>query len=232
VGLEALKLNTWVELSPMALPRVVSGRNTFRVSSAPLRAVFSHSRWDRGQGLPGEQRENFAVEKQFPYLRPADPSKPGVLTFPASTEGEIRELRSSVRARAARGSQGVAVTLSLSENGGTTWRELERFTPDPEHTTNYMWFNHVRRDQHLRGASTLLRVAITGGGLEQVIANTLLAAPPASPTGLRITHIWREGDKERTFSQLVPAASGDSSYEVTAGQGVVNEEVRIEGVRQ
>ena len=232
VGLEKLNMKTWVELSPMALPRVVAGKNTFRVASAPLRAVYSHSRWDRGQGLPGQRLENMAAQDRFPYLRPADPAKPGVLTFPAGTDGEIQELRFSARARAARGGQGVTVALSLSEDGGATWRELERFTPDPEHTTNYMWFNHVLRNQHLKGDRAWLKVAVTGGGLEQVIANTLVAAPPAAPTDLRITHVWREGETPRTFTRLIPATGGDPSYEITAAEGVVNEEVRIEGVAQ
>ena len=76
------------------------------------------------------------AQDRVPYLRPTDSAKPGVLTFPAGTDGEIRELRFSARARAARGGQGVSVALSLSEDGGANWRELERFKPDPEHTTN------------------------------------------------------------------------------------------------
>jgi hypothetical protein len=228
-GLEQLKMNTWVELSPMALPRVAAGKNAFRVASAPLRAVYSHSRWDRGQNLPGQKLENMAVGDQIPYLRPRDPSQPGVLIFNAGTGGEIRELRFSTRARAARGGQGVTVALSISGDGGANWRELERFAPDPEHNTNHMWFNHVLRGGRLDGAGTLLKVAVEGGGLEQVIANTLVAAEPAAATDLRITHLWQEGDTPRTFTHVVPAGS-DGPYELTAGAGVVNQEVRIEGI--
>ena len=173
-----------------------------------------------------------STQDRAPYLRPADPAKPGVLAFPLAGAGEIREVRFSARARAAHGSQGVTVTLALSEDGGATWRQLQRFTPDPEHTDNAMWFNHVMKEQHLKGGAAWLQVAVTGGGLEQVIANTLVEAPPAAPTDLRVTHVWREGEKERTFTRVIPAAGGASSYEVDAAEGVVNEEVRIEGIAQ
>ena len=203
-GVERLNLRTWVELSPMALPRVVSGRNTFRVDSAPLRAVYSHSRWDRGQGLPGQRLDNLTFLDTIPYLRPTDTSKPGILSFPLGRSGEVRELRFSARARASHGSHGVAVALSLSEDGGATWHQIERFTPDPEHTTNHMWFNQVLHGQHLNAAKSWLKVAITGGGLEQVIANTLIAATPLNPTDLRVIHLWREGDQQRSFSHVAP----------------------------
>ena len=206
VGIEKPKFRTWVELSPMALPRLTAGLNTFSLTTEPLRAVYSHSRWDRGEGLPGQQLGNLAVAPHSPYACITDTAHPGVLTFPVAADGEIRELRISIRARAAHGSQGNTVLLSLSSDDGATWRQLERFVPNPEHTFNEMWFNHVLRNQHLSGGHTRLKISVTGGGLEQVIANSVVAAPPAVPTGLRITHVWREGDQERTFSQLVPRA--------------------------
>lgn len=231
-GLEKLRLRTWVELSPMALPRLKEGRNTFRLETSPQSVFYNHSRWDHGQGLPGQKLDNLVVQDRIPYLRPADPARPGVLTFPAGAEGEIQELRVSLRARAQRGSQGVAVVLSISEDAGATWRELERFSPDPEHTTNHMWFNHVLRGRHIDGSRCRLKIEITGGGLEQAIANSALAAKPAWPTSLRVTHVWREGERERSFSQAIPAAAVMQAYEVTAGPNLINEEVRIEGVAQ
>jgi len=228
-GLEGLKLKTWVELSPMALPHLNPGKNTFRLSTQPLRAFYSHSRWDRGQGLPGEQPENLQVSAKGPFLRPADPGRPGILTCAVGPEGVVEELRVAVLVRALRGSQGVAVTLSLSEDGGTSWRELERFAPHPEHQMNHMWFNHVIRNGALSGDRSRLRIAVSGGGLEKVIANSLVRASPRASSALRITHLWREGDQLRTASRVFRSGSG--SYEVaTAASGLVNEELRIEGI--
>jgi hypothetical protein len=212
----------------MALPRLNPGKNTFRLSTQPLRALRNHSRWDRGQHLPGEQLENLSLSDKAPYLSPAEPGRQGILTFGLGAEGAVEELRVSVRARAARGSQGVAVTLTLSEDGRTNWRELGRFTPHLEHEMNHMWFNHVMHNAALEGARARLRVAISGGGLEQVIANSLVRSNPKAPGALRITHIWHEGDQQRTASRMVQAGSG--TYEVTAASGLVNEELRIEGV--
>jgi hypothetical protein len=231
-GLEKLHLRTWVEISPMALPRLAAGSNTFRLDTAPLGAFYNQSRWDRGQGLPGQQLENITVQERIPYLQPADRNRPGVLTFSPGTNGALREVRVSLLARAARGSQGVSAALSLSEDAGANWRELARFAPDPEHTTNQMWFNHVLTGRVIDGRRCRLKIAISGGGLEQVIANSLVAAEPAAPTRLRLTHVWREGDRERTFTHLAPAAPKGYPYQVTAGAGLINDEVRIEGVAQ
>ena len=229
VGLEGLKFRTWVELSPMALPRLNPGHNTFRLTAQPRRAFYNHSRWDRGQSLPGEQLENLQVSAKAPFLRPADPGRPGILTFAVGPEGVVEELRVAVLARALRGSQGVSLALSLSEDGGTNWRELERFAPHPEHEMNHMWFNHVIRNGALSGQRSRLRIAVSGGGLEQVIANSLVRSNPRAPSALRVTHVWREGDQQRTASRVFRSGSG--TYEVnTAAAGLVNEELRTEGV--
>jgi hypothetical protein len=231
VGLEDLKVKTWVELSPMGLPRIAAGKNTFRLSTKPLRAFYNQSRWDRGQPLPGQQTENLAAVNTFPYLRPQDGSRTGVLTFPAGTDGTLEELRVSIRARALRGSQGLSIALSLSEDGGATWRELERFEPHPEHRMNAMWFNHVIRNAQLNGAACKLKLTISGGGLDQVIANSLVREVPASPGPLRITHLWQEGNRSRTAVHNFVPGSRESSYEVTAaGPELMNQELRIEAL--
>ena len=95
-----------------------------------------------------------------------------------------------------------------------------------------MWFNHVLAGRTIDGSRCRLKIEISGGGLEQVIANSLVAAEPAASTRLRLTHVWREGDRERTFTHLAPAAPKGYTYEVTAGAGLINDEVRIEGVAQ
>ena len=230
VGLEALRLRTWVQLSPMALPRVVAGANKFRLDTAPSAAVLNHSRWDRNQGLPDQALENAAMGDKIPFLRPADPSRPAVLTFSPGTASQIRELRVSMAARAARGSQGIAAVLSISEDGGSTWRQLQKFAPDPDHTVNHMWFNHVLRGQPVDGRRCRLKVEVSGGGLDQVIANSIVAAPPASATALKVTHVWSEGGKERSFTRTAPPAAEGFAYDFTAGASPVNREVRIEGV--
>jgi hypothetical protein len=232
VGIERLRVRTWVELSPMALPRIVEGRNRFRLDTRPERVVYNHSRWDRGQGLAGQQLENLTVQNQSPFLRPTSPARPGTLTFPLGVDGEIRELRLSMRARAANGSQNVLAVLSVSEDAGSSWRELKRFSPHPEHTTNYMWFNHVLRVKALEASRCRVKIEISGGGLEQVIANSVVNATPVWQTALRVTHAWLEGEQTRKETRTVAATGGESTYEVTVGRGVVNQEVSIEGIAQ
>ncbi|HSB14457.1 MAG TPA: hypothetical protein VLE22_08355 [Bryobacteraceae bacterium] len=231
VGLEDLQFRTWVELSPMALPRLVAGRNTFRVSTRPRSTFYNESFWQKGEQLPGQHLENLDTFDQFPYLRPRDPQRPGVLTFDLGPKGSVDEARISIRARAVGGKpSGTSVTLELSEDDGRTWRLLDRFTGHTEHDMNHMWFNHVIEGKTLDGEHCRLRLSVSGGGFEKVIANSAVRSEPRVPTALRVTHVWREGDAQRTSEHLVRPGSGSDTYEVDAAKGLVNEALRIEGV--
>jgi hypothetical protein len=232
VGLADLQLRNWVELSPMALPRIAAGENKFQLATAPHRTFYNASRWDRGQAIVGEERDNFDVADAEPYLRPRDAGRPGTLIFPLGPAGQVEETRISVLARTLPGGKpaDVAVALSLSTDGGVSWKELERYKADREHEIAPMWFNHVIRNADLRGDSCRLKVAVSGGGLSKVIANSAVRATPKSPAALRVTHLWKEGDKSRNFSQeFAPGAAG-RAYSITAGPGVFNEELRLEAI--
>jgi hypothetical protein len=232
VGLEDLRLKNWVELSPMALPRITTGTNTFRLATAPRRTFYNASRWDRAQSLAGEQRDNLDVVKAEPYLRPRDAAREGAVTFPLGPSGMVDETRISVLARVLPGGKpaDVSVTLSLSTDGGRNWKELERYTPHPEHEIEPMWFNHVIRNADLRGESCRIKVAIKGGGLSKVIANSAVRAEPKSASALRVTHLWKEGGNSRSFTQVFGTAEG--SYTIQAGPSVANEELRLEAIAQ
>jgi hypothetical protein len=234
VGLEGLTLRTWVELSPMALPRLARGRNTFRLAAHPRRTFYNESRWDRGEHLPDEQLENLVPGAAPAYLRPRDPSQPGALTFRLGPRGIVEEARISVRARALGGPPAnTSVALGLSTDGGRTWRELERFHAHPEHDTNHMWFNHVVRGKALDGEHCRLRVSVTGGGLEKVIANSAVRAEPRAPSTLRVTHLWREGAQERSHTALLPPGPSEASYEVEVAEGGLQHvALRLESLAQ
>ncbi|MCX6622157.1 MAG: hypothetical protein NTY38_14035 [Acidobacteria bacterium] len=230
-GVEALRFRTWVELSPMALARMVPGKNNFDIAAGNGRAVYTQSRWDRNQAIPGQTLENLTAFDHFPYLRPTDASKPGTLSFPLRIDGDVDELRLSVLARAAHGSQGVLVVMSLSTDDGATWKELERFTPDPGHTMNEMWFNHVIRNRTFQGGHVRVRMSVSGGGLEKVFANAVVREPSKVATDLRVTHLWREGEQPKSFSHVWKAGARDATYSVeAAAAGIVNDELRIEAL--
>jgi len=231
VGLEDLKFDTWVALSPMALPRVVTGKNTFRLAARPRRTFYSESFWQRGAGLPDERLENLAYVDKAPFLRPRVQDSPGVLTFRLGPIGTVEEARIGVRARALGNKPAdTRLTLSLSEDEGRTWRELRRFAPDEEHEESHLWMNHVINDRTLDGARSWLRVAVENGGLEKVIANSALRAEPAVPSALRITHLWREGERRKNHSVTFPPRSEWPAYEVEAGADVRNEALKLEAV--
>ncbi len=233
VGLEGLEFDTWVELSPMGLPRIAPGRNTFWLSTRPRRTFHNESVWQRGQNLPGQRLENLASSDSTPYLRPQQAGSPGALTFRLGPEGPVEEARISVLARTLPGGKpsDVSVLLQLSVDAGGTWEDLRHFTPDPEHQVSGMWVNHVVKNRVLPGSRTLLRVSVSGGGLEKVIANSAVRAEPRSPAALRITHVWRAGDKQQLSGNVFQPGIGPRSYEVVAPEsGIVNESLRIEGI--
>lgn len=156
VGLETLGLRTWVDLSPMALPRVATGKNIFHFSSRPLRAIYNHSRWDRGQGLPEQKLENLKLSGDTPCLRQVDPTHPGSPSFPVGngraarrTDQEPNVVQPRAARRRYRGRAGVAQGFNPRLRPGAGDREsdstccargsgwpadhtrLERERPDP-----------------------------------------------------------------------------------------------------
>lgn len=218
VGLEGLALRTWVEVSPMALPRLVSGRNTFQLQTAPRRTFYHESYWHKGQDLRDQKVENLAFDAGSSQYRLQDAGRPGALTFRLGPDAAAEELRFSVSARAAGPMNRVALSLDLSEDGGATWRRLADFKPDPEHNHNQMWFNHVLRGVNLDGARTWLKVSTSGANVEKVIANTVLPVRPATETMLEVTHQWYEGATLKSATHTV--ANGDG-YELETSPGAI-----------
>ncbi len=233
VGLEGLSLETWVELSPMGLPRIAPGKNAFRLATRPRRTFYNESYWQHGKELPGQRLENLMVSREAPYLRPAQSGAPGILTFQPGPGGSVEETRISVLARTLPGGKpsDVSAKLELSQDGGKTWEELRGFRPDPDHQVNKMWINHVIRNRTLPGGDTLVRVSVSGGGLEKVIANSAVRSEPAAPSALRITHNWREGEKPQTFIKVFQPGETARNYEIQAPEtGIFNESLRLEGI--
>jgi len=233
VGLEGLSIKTWVELSPMGLPRIAAGKNVFRLSTRNRKTFYNASYWHRGQSLPDQNLNNMVLFAQAPYLRPERADKTGELTFRLGPKGPIEETRISIEATALPGGKpsDVSVVLALSKDNGRNWTELAHFTPNPDHQMRSMWFNKVVRDLLPAGENCLVKVRISGGGLNKVIANSAVHAKPSFPSLLRVTHLWREGEKQKTFFKTFPADSTPGTYEVEAAPtGVFNEALRIEAV--
>ncbi|MBI4875743.1 MAG: hypothetical protein HY822_14000 [Acidobacteria bacterium] len=186
-GLESLKVRTWVALSPMALPRLVPGRNRFEIATAPRRTYYHESRWEKGEGLEDEQGD-----------------RAGVLTFRLGPKGPVEEARIAMQLRK-QGSGPVSLSLDLSEDAGATWKPLESFAPHAEHQMSHMWFNHLLRGRLLDGARTRLRLTVARARLEKVIANSVLREEPRAKSALRISHTWNEGATQKTFTHAGPA---------------------------
>lgn len=232
-GIADLAFETWAELSPMALPRLVSGENAFNVAVSNETAQMQNSAWHRQVSLPGETLENLSAFPEAPYLRPQTASRPGLLEFSLPNSASSKELRVSILARALPGTdpKDIRVALSISEDSGRNWKELQRFEPNPEHEDARVWFNNVMPRSSGITANTRLRVEVQRGGLERIATSVLSAAPASSADSLRITHVWIEGDAEKSAVNNVKLNQGKGSYHVTTGaNGIRNRELRIEAV--
>ncbi|MCZ2154143.1 MAG: transglutaminase-like domain-containing protein [Bryobacterales bacterium] len=231
-GVSDLAFETWTELSPMALPRLVAGENTFKVAARGEAALFENSAWHRQLTLRDESRENLEYHSDAPYLRPQSGTRPGVLEFVLPDAKAAKELRVSILARALPGGdpKNIRVALSISDDGGHQWRELEHFAPNPEQEDARVWFNHRSNRSEGISGQTRLRIAVTGGGLERVATSVLSAQPVPSSAALRITHVWLEGNTQKSAVNNVKLINGEGSYRVATGAEIRNRELRIEAV--
>lgn len=229
-GLEGLRVETWTQLSPMGLPRLVSGLNTFTLSTGSHSAVLLDREVSRQGALPDEKLVNFAPNKESKVLWPVNPSQPGNIEFGLGTGGIVDTVRLALQV--IRPDRGVnpEVVLSLSENGGVSWQELKRFAPHPEHGLGGMWFNHILKGRSLDGSRARLKVEVTGGGLARIVANSLVRENPGLPVELRVSHVYREGSTTQTVSWNFPPGDQNTTYEIEAPEGVRNVSFRIEAL--
>ncbi|MCE5272604.1 hypothetical protein LLH00_15090 [bacterium] len=229
-GLEGLSLETWTELSPMALPHLEPGQNEFHLS-AGTHEVFLLDRHACRQGdLPDERLENLGLEGESDILGPVDLSKPGSLIFSTGEKGLIDELRLAIEARRLEKGGSPKVTLSLSENGGNTWQDLAAFSPEPEHDLGGMWFNHVLKGRSLDGANTRLRLTVENGLLARVTASGRVRRNPGPAVGLRVSHLFAQGSSRQTVTWDFPSCGEENVYTVEAPSGVHNVNFRIEAL--
>ena len=233
VGLEGLKIATWVELSPMALPRLEPGKNVFRLSTSPACARINECYWYPGESLPGEKLENLTHKNDSPRLQPVDTQKKGVLTFSPGADGIVDEMRLTIAAHTLLGGkiEDVSAVLYISENEGAAWQELEHFRPDPEHQFNTMRFNHIVRGRSLDGGRTLLKIELKGCGLDKLTVNSLVRVSPRVQSALRVAHVYMENGKRQRMNWHFPPGAKNTSYEVEVQPGrVLNETLRFEAV--
>ena len=162
----------------MALPRLEDGANTFKLSTGSHSVILLDRMAARQGELPGETLENLRPGEDPAELRVVDPSRPGTITFGLGTAGIVDEVRVALKViRAGEGAR-PEVVLSVSENDGVTWRELERFVPHQEHELGGMWFNHILKDRSLNGTKSRLKVQVSGAGLSRITANSLVRENP------------------------------------------------------
>lgn len=245
-----LKITTRFQLNPRTLPELESGANRLLYTSAPpvrrtelsIRLPGSpevrNARWfeEAGQGFfipsttePGAVTFEIASPDQAPlsgfeaggrFLDLAGGMAPDKLT------AEVRR----TSAQLPRSSPLGELEWALAKEG--PYRRLWSYTPEPR------WLDGERISRLLRWPEVdervdsvpagtrrvFVRYCIAGLALDSVrIAVLTREAQPSSK--LEITHIWREGGRERRHVETIRDASLRHPYTVDAGAGVTNEVV-------
>lgn len=234
VGLSDLKVETWTELSPMALPHLKPGGNELRVSSENTKAHFVESRWHEGGELYGQEVKNLELFESFPFMRRVDRDRSGSVAFDLGTDKRIQELRLSIEAgcTANEKAREVGVEAFLSKDGGKSWEDLAKYSVDPEHQKPSMWFNHVLKKIHLDGSQTRLKVIVQNGSLSAIRVGCRISAVPLAPSDLKFTHVWRQGDSMQSEASVLSAGADSHVYRVEIPDGIrlVNRELIIEAL--
>ena len=232
VGLQDLKLETWVELSPMALPHLEPGHNMIAVSLDNSKAHFVESRWHESGELYGQSLTNLELNPEFPFLRRIDQNRPGNVVFDLGTDKTVKELRLSIRAGCAENEkpQNVKAQVLISEDNGASWEELSRFTVDPEHQQPWMWFNYVLKDRQLDGSKTRMKVVVQNGSLGAIKVGCRIGVVPRVPSDLSFTHVWTEGERFRSTKSVMSAVRGNHSYTIDTSRNekLINRQLIIE----
>jgi len=229
-GLEGLSLETWTELSPMALPHLEPGQNEFHLSVGRHELFLLDRHACRQGDLPDERLENLSAVGESATLGPTDPAKPGNLVFSTGEKGLMDELRVAIEAHRLETGGSPKVTLSLSENGGNTWQELAAFSPDPEHELGGMWFNHVLKGRSLDGANARIKIQVENGLLARVTASGRVRRNPGPSAVLRVSHRYAQGYSRQSVTWDFPSCEQENVYTVEAPAGVHNVNFRIEAL--
>ncbi len=235
VGLQGLKVSTWTELSPMALPRLEPGGNSFQLSTGNHRALLQNCYWRPGESLPGQELSNLTVSGDEQHiLSLVDPLAPGEISFEPGVDGLIDQFRLGFNVSMAgdKPLSQLEAVLFISNNRGASWRELERYTPHEQSDLNGLWFNHVIDGQPLVGANTRFKLSVHNASIHTIQFSTLERRNQAAPSELRITHAYHDGrGNNQAVSWSFPPGAQNGGYEVEVPeQKIYNQSLTFEAV--
>jgi hypothetical protein len=240
VGLQGLKVNTWTELSPMALPRLEPGSNNFQLSTGNHRALLHNCFWRPGESLPGQELSNLMVtDGEQHILSLTDPLSPGEIMFTPGTDEIIDQFRIGfhvsgvgLESESQKSDSKLEAVLYISNNRGASWRELERFIPHELHDLGGSWFNHVIDGQPLVGANTRFKLTVRNANIHTIQFSTLERRNQVAPSELRITHAYHDGrGNNQAVSWSFPPGAQNSGYEVDVPQQkIYNQSITFEAV--
>ncbi len=234
VGLTDVRLQTWTELSPMALPHLKPGENELQVTLNNTKAHFVESRWHENGELYGQRLDNLHLSPSFPFLRRVDQSRPGSVTFELGTDQTVEEIRLSIEAGCIETErpQDVKIQVLISEDAGKRWEEISRFAVDAEHQQPWMWFNQIIDERRLEGAQIRIKVIVEDGSLGAVKAACRISAASRIATDLRVRHLWTEGDSLHSATSVLPAGDDRHSYIVStsSNEKLVNRQLIIQAL--
>jgi hypothetical protein len=211
--IDRLKITHDIQCSQRALPALDTGDNTIAFSAGPHESTVTIQGSSTGNGA-GRQIQPFDFRPQYDgvrpeYLRDERYGKPGSVTFPISTPGDMTRLRFGMHYRCRDARDQWEMQVSFDE--GQTFRTVETVTGPTQGSCHYLTVGDVPPK------TTNARVRFVGAQRNTTAIFSLrIDADYRLPSGgfhpVKITYRWQEAGRPQEHVHI--ARSPRESYKI------------------
>ncbi len=125
---------------------------------------------------------------------------------------------------------GAEFGLDYSIDGGQTWQQLGRVSPPADNEFSSGWVDGNRDFSVPTSETVLVRVTLDGGGhgTGLLTAEMYGLRQTKSPSEVKVTYGWREGQQQKQHSFIVPAGRSEHREQIPTGENLRDDFVKIE----
>ncbi len=120
--------------------------------------------------------------------------------------------------------------LDLSTDGGKTWQRMAKAHNAPDNEYSSGWVYGKADVSAAKVKSALVRVNLYAGGYQTGLIDfeAFGLHETYTPSSAKVTYGWKEGGKDKTHTQSIPAGASSTNWTVPTGGNVRDSFVRIE----
>jgi hypothetical protein len=125
---------------------------------------------------------------------------------------------------------GAEYGLDFSTDGGQTWRPLGKVTPPEDNEFSSGWVYGNTDFATPSKETVLVRVTLDGGGYGTGLLTAELYGlrQTASPSEVKVTYGWREGEQQQQHTFVVPAGRPEHREQIRTGASITDDFVKLE----